>query len=301
MKNLLSIILTILCVCQMNAQVIVDESKNWSTVIHRLPSFTIITENIKFEGDTTIENTDYKKVRRSIDEFQEIWEAYGFIRETPEKRVYFRPDSSEQDYLLYDFNSELNDIIEVYGISGYGNNNWLTPMNFFISEIDSILIGNQYRKQLHLNPVFGDTLPEASEFWIEGIGSKSGILHWNAALTGGDSHQLLCHWQNDTLIFQNPLFSSCYYVWTNKNEIVNDKQVNIYPNPMSQFAKIEINNYDLNSVYILEVFDLQGKKVFEDKLGEDFTLDLKNFNSGIYIFKIICNGITLKSEKLIIK
>ena len=62
------------------SQEIVDTTKIWNTVIHRLPSYTIITESIKFEDDTTIDFVDYKKVFRSTDEFQTIWTPYGFIK-----------------------------------------------------------------------------------------------------------------------------------------------------------------------------------------------------------------------------
>ncbi|MEA3448269.1 MAG: hypothetical protein U9Q98_07470, partial [Bacteroidota bacterium] len=196
------------------SQEIVDTTKMWNTVIHRLPSFTIITENIKFEGDTTIDFVDYKKVFRSTDEFQTIWEPYGFLRETVDEKVYYRSDSTAE-FLLYDFGLELNDIVEVYGIGGYDNSYYLSPMTFKLSNIDSIFLGDEYREQFHMNPVFpGDTSADASEFWIEGIGSKSGLLHWEALLVGGDSYELLCYSENDTLIYQNSSYPSCYYYWT---------------------------------------------------------------------------------------
>ncbi len=285
----------------LHAQTFVDTAKRWNTVIHRLPSYTIITENIKFDGDTTIGLVDYKKVFRSTDEFQTAWESYGYIRETIDEKVYYRTDSTP-DCLLYDFDLALNEIVEVYGIQSYGNNYSLSPMSFFVSNIDSVEIGSELRGRYHLNPVLSnDTLPDASEFWIEGIGSISGILHWEAFLVGGDSYELLCFSENEEYFYQNSSYTSCYYFWTGIEENENNDQINIYPNPITDKASITIENYDSNKVYTLEIYDELGRKIFENKIYSSLTINRDELNLGLYVFKIICNGQTMKTEKIMIQ
>jgi len=301
MRKIAMILIIALSFLQINAQTIVDTTKRWSTVIHRLPSFTIITESIKFEGDTTIDFFDYKKVFRSTDEFQTIWETYGYVRETVDGKVYYRTDSTTE-FLLYDFGLAINDIVEVYGICGYGDSYSLSPMTFKVSNIDSVFLGGEYREQFHMNPVFpGDTFPDASEFWIEGIGSKSGILHWEAFLVGGDSYQLLCHSENSTLIYQNSSYTSCYYYWTEISEMESNEKICIYPNPIIDNATIKIENGDPDKEYILEIFDYLGRKVSKQKINKTSVIDRNEFKSGLYIIRIICNGETIKTEKIMME
>lgn len=301
MKRIATILILTLSFCQLNSQDLVDTTKQWSTVIHRLPTFTIITENIKFQGDTIIDFIDYKKVFRSTDEFQTIWEPYGYIRETSDKKVYFRMDTTS-DLLIYDFDLGLYDLVEVYGIAGFGSSSDLSPMTFMVSNIDSVLLGGVYRDQFHMNPVFsGDTFPDASEFWIEGMGSKSGILHWEAFLVGGDSYELLCHSENETLIYQNSAYTSCYYFWTDLTEIINDHEIKIYPNPFIDKATVMIENYDVSKIYVLEIFDGFGRQVFRNNIESHFILGRNDIKSGICVFRIVCDGEPIKTVKIMIQ
>jgi hypothetical protein len=301
MRKTVVIILFAMCFLHINAQIIVDTTKSWSTVIHRLPSYTIITESIKFGADTTIDFVNYKKVCRSTDESQNIWEDYGFIRETVDKKVYYRTDSTDE-VLLYDFGLELNDIVEVYGIGSYGNTYSLSPMTFMLTQIDSVFLGGEHRKQFHLNPVSQyDTLQTPSDFWIEGIGSKSGILHWDAFLVGGDSFQLLCYFENDLQVYQNPSYTSCYYFWTGIDDKTFKENLRIYPNPMTNTSTIFIENHVPGKTYTLEIFDLLGRRVCEHNINDSVVINRNDFKSGLYVFKVNCNGETLITEKIMIK
>ena len=58
--------------------------------------------------------------------------------------------------------------------------------------------------------------------------------------------------------------------------------INLFPNPATNHVEIELN--DQNDFPIqLEVFDLNGKRVFEDNLkSQKFTLDTSEFSQGVY-------------------
>ncbi len=277
----------------LNSQSIIDTTKRWSTVIHELPSYIIFTEYIKFGGDTIIDLLSYKKVLRSTDEFQNVWESYGFIRETFDKKVYYRTDTTPE-YLLYDFELNVNETIETTGIYGDVYNSHLTPMTFLVSQIDSVYLGNVYRKQLHLNPVIqGDTSTYASEFWIEGIGSKTGILHWEAYFVGGNSYQLLCHLKNDTIVYQNPSYTTCYYYydWLDVKGNIFEDRINVYPNPANDNLFI---NTDENAT--VEIINMQGQIVATKTLSDkNSSIDVSELRCGVYTMRVKTdNGIAMK-------
>lgn len=70
-----------------------------------------------------------------------------------------------------------------------------------------------------------------------------------------------------------------------------------YPNPTSNTINIS-NRYTNNSNKTLEVFDISGKKVIEQKISDNneiINLDVSDLSSGIYIYKI--NGVSNKFIK----
>ncbi|MCD6366414.1 MAG: hypothetical protein J7L46_02620, partial [Bacteroidales bacterium] len=180
-------------------QSIVDTTNQWRTLIQGPPYNPmpdVHTETIIFQQDTVIDGKTYKKVFCSLDEFMTNWEEYCYIRETPDKKVYMRSDTSQQEYLLYDMEANLNDTLWVTGIESYLESWSFVSYSRVIDTIDSVLIGNIYRKRLLLNGGLGE--------WIEGMGSMTGILHNASGLVGGDWFELLCFSENDTVKYQNP-------------------------------------------------------------------------------------------------
>jgi OmpA-OmpF porin, OOP family len=80
------------------------------------------------------------------------------------------------------------------------------------------------------------------------------------------------------------------YVGTEPLNDINDKflnpGINIYPNPLSEYAIIELNGH----ITDIEIFDLNGRKhtdrVFTDIRGNTATIRRGNLHKGIYIIKI---------------
>jgi len=302
-RNMKKIILLLLIIFLSNfikGQSFIETTKKWSTVIHKLPSFTIMTEFIKFEGDTFIDLFTYKKVFRSTDEFQNNWAPYGFIRETLDEKIFYRTNIS-QEFLLYDFGLNINDVIETIGICGYANSENLSPIKFKVSQIDSLQFGTEIKKRFHMNPIFeNDTSTIPTDYWIEGIGSTSGIFHWEALLVGGDSYELLCFKNNDSLIYQNPSYNSCYYI-TDLEKNNNEYFIDIYPNPVKNKLKIKIKNLDLNKIFRLEIFDIFGNKIFFKEINDNFEIDKNYLKTGILFYRVLCDEKLIKQSKIIIE
>lgn len=120
-------------------------------------------------------------------------------------------------------------------------------------------------------------------------------------MVGGDSYQLLCHSENGKLIYQNSSYTSCFYYWTGIAEKEYERKINIYPNSIIDKATITIENYDFNKIYALEIYDVLGRKVFENKINSTFILDRNELKSGLFILRIVCNGETFKTDKIMIE
>jgi hypothetical protein len=84
---------------------------------------------------------------------------------------------------------------------------------------------------------------------------------------------------------------------TGFSEAMIDNSVRIYPNPVSDFLNVQINNQDKNAE--IEIFDLMGRRVITSKLNDEISsTDLRNIQSGVYFVKVIC-GKSLTEFKLI--
>lgn len=72
-------------------------------------------------------------------------------------------------------------------------------------------------------------------------------------------------------------------------EMIEKLEINVYPNPATNFLNIKSNTLDLKDAKI-ELFDLMGKKVQEMSLENENRINLTNLPSGIYSLKIILDA-----------
>ncbi|MEZ5146042.1 MAG: T9SS type A sorting domain-containing protein [Bacteroidales bacterium] len=86
---------------------------------------------------------------------------------------------------------------------------------------------------------------------------------------------------------------------TGLNELTNNSNITIAPNPASNKVLIQTKGYIINTIRII---DFLGKVVLEtafDRAG-DIKMDLSTFHRGIYFISISGEGFT-HTEKLILK
>ena len=82
---------------------------------------------IKFEGDTIINDLEYKKVLQADDSIHSDWYINGFIREeVANQKVYLYDKYRDENMLLYDFSLETGDSI-------------LTGDGVFFAKVDSVI------------------------------------------------------------------------------------------------------------------------------------------------------------------
>lgn len=259
------------------------------------------------DQDTTINGKLYHKIFHSLDTLFTENKLCGGIREE-NKRIYFYPiDSSgycgqittpckKEEFALYDFSLQVGDSIstDTFRLSAPDYPGYLK-----VIKIDSILIGNEYRKTFH----FGTTgvswaIPNAA--WIEGIGNIKGLLFETGLETAcGVYSWLNCFFEENVNLYHNSR-NDCFYYLNHTGVQINQnpKELTIRPNPVHTSAIVEFggNNYSK-----LKLVDLYGVVVSEYNIKGMTSLEIykENLPSGVY-FLIIgdLNG-SLRTTKLI--
>ncbi|MBI9038806.1 MAG: hypothetical protein JEY97_11785 [Bacteroidales bacterium] len=203
-----------------NQSSFVKDNKKWNIYeFYKTTKEHHKTYQIKLKGDTIINEIKYFSVFLSTDLTKdEIWIRLGFIREDTTQKVFFL--YNEQEFLLYDFSVKVGDTLEIYNT--YRKKPGI-PINehckLIVSEVDSVFIKKQ-RKRIILHQICSSS---AKSVWIEGLGDLKGIFHSSLEYSicndndnrvvghkmGGASYQLLCVYENDTLIYKNPKIDNC--------------------------------------------------------------------------------------------
>lgn len=307
MKKLvfLLVLMPFLAFGQQNFHLIKDEGI-WRVATISLPDpplfpGSIFKEQFLMEGDTSFNNTTYKKIYL-CDYSPSITNKtfYGGIREDSLQKVYFFLDSNQyfnsfsnsllkyrKEYLLYDFSLNIGDTFRVVNFQ---------DTNLVLNNIDSILISNHYRKRWE----FYNPLNATSKIWVEGIGDLNGLFFPFQSHGVEIYHTLVCY--EDTNVFwHDPRLqgSDCFSISINENE-QNLKMVKFYPNPTT--AKLNIELTKVPEAFIeVELYDIAGRMIRNNHFSNqmDFSIDISDLQKGVYILNMKSNKEFSKSIKLI--
>lgn len=220
MKYIIITVLLIITINNTKAQVyesILDSNKLWSTLgVGCNGSHN--SHYIKLSGDTIIGSESYKKMYQSFDSLMINWNLFGFLREDTSKKVYARNLSGDEG-LIYDFDPNIGDTIDFYNpLSG-------RILEMIVDTIYNDFYANKSRKIIEVYNLNSSTLLITTELWIEGVGSNSGIDEsgYRALGTCGVSWFLSCYYENDIILYDNPIFAYCFYYTDNTYEnIISD-------------------------------------------------------------------------------
>jgi len=209
-------------------------------------------------GDTTISSTTYKKIySNSI--------YLGAIRETA-KIIYFVPDTTTNEYVLYDFNLNLGDtIIHPYG-GAVCSNDTIT-----IDYIDSVQSSDGYHRQLHLS---------SYATWIEGVGSTAYLLEPANILCVSGNYALQCM-VNDSSFIHPWNVSTCFL--SLEETFLTNQNISVVPNPSSGKFSI-ISDKSIKEIYLT---DLLGNVILRQQINYQTKFQIDNLNTGVYILSAI--------------
>lgn len=290
MKNIIAILFIITFGISAHTQTLVKENKLWAcTKESSSAPGDYESYFIKFEGDTTISDLNYKKIWRSNDSLQTSWYIDGYIREDTSKKVFLYPINKEyvfndnEEVLIYDFNLNIGDSIEL-------------PFNseeyIYLKSIVYEKLENQTDSIMTF--LFNSTTDmngyEIAK-WYERIGSKGGVLNGlNLTSIVGSYFSLVCYYENNILNYHNDNFTTCF------PEGYPDA---IYPISNKEFYNLFFENGELyfeNHSNImnpinLKIYNTFGQLIFSQKVkNKNFIkVDVNNFDNGIYIYRIELN------------
>jgi hypothetical protein len=243
------------------------------------------------QGDTTISNI-YHKVYQSgtihshcafgnfIDNWTTINTTYiGAIRQDiPSKKIYFYYSGTNSECLLYDFNLNVGDQV--------GNGCFAECT--MITSIDSVLVGNNYRKRFNLSSM--------NYSIIEGIGSTSGLFEPICPFEY--SGTLICFAQNGQTLYPDTS-TSCNIV-SSIDEATYSSSYSISPNPFNTFTTVQLSDAFVNSNLL--IYNTLGKVVSQQIIFDKVvTISRNELNSGIYFLKVVNSQRQVVNGKIIIE
>lgn len=271
-----------------SSQTFIQDDKTWN-VVECINWGGCGTQSFKILGDTTIGQTEYKKLYATYDTTFSNCYKYGALREN-ENKVYFYLFANETEVLLYDFGLNVG---ENFNSTHNSIEYQSCPIEMEVSLIDTVTIENGEQRQ---RITFSD-----GEEWIAGIGSIYGLVYVGVYQCIFDMYyDLSCCHENEELIFQSPSFDDCLVNTVGINENVGKINHSINPNP---FIHSTILNFDYSSsqTYRLQIFNSTGqliKRINEINSGK-IEISGEHLNSGIYFYQLTNDKNEIVDGKLI--
>lgn len=75
--------------------------------------------------------------------------------------------------------------------------------------------------------------------------------------------------------------------------------VRIYPNPASSHINFELS--DILTSVTLELFDIQGRRVLQDRVSDGAAVDVSNIGKGVYLYRLTSEQKFMQNGKIIIQ
>ena len=273
-----------------SSQTFLQENKTWN-VVECMNWGGCGTQTFKILGDTTIGQTEYKKLYATNDTALSNWFKYGALREH-ENIVYFYLFANETEVVLYDFNLNVGEnFITTHNSIEYQG----CPIEKEVSSIDTVTIENGEERQ-RIN--FSD-----GEQWISGIGSIYGLVFVGVYQCIIDMYyDLSCCHENAGLVFQSPNFDNCLINTVGLNE--NNTRINhsVCPNPFTQTTVINFD-YSSSQTYGLQIINSTGQVVQKINQINSGKIEISGnqLNSGIYFYLLTNDKNEIVRGKLIKK
>jgi hypothetical protein len=240
-------------------------------------------------GDTIIGGTDYHKLICPVQVVSSnggcgitgTWVLPGHFagsirQDLPNKKVFYVPPADSVEQLLYDFNMQVGDTVKGYTAPWSG----LTDT---VQSIDSVLIGNDYRKRLFLDPCY-------QIYLIEGIGSTYGLIERSpGCITDASDFSITCFKQNSIVLFPAST-TNCDLITSVNNPVEKIGSVIISPNPFHGTATLRINTSSAKFRGQLKIYDLTGRILMKQEIGSAVSLINRNgLADGIYFLRLTGN------------
>jgi hypothetical protein len=259
-----------------------DSNSSWNYYFQQsMCVFGTASEEYSFiiSGDTTINSQILHKLSIPYVSFfttgtctQIHYPGYkGAIRQDVlNKKVYIVPPTSTTEELLYDFNMALGDTVQGYLASYSGTYDTVLL-------IDSVLVGNDYRKRWYINDWY-------EIYLIEGIGSTYGLLENSPGYsTDADYYNLNCYMEQDQTLYPDTN-TNCNLITSIKDIGTVKDHVKIFPNPSKGSFSVEFQQP--KDIKCISLEDIVGNKILQKEINGQRIVYLDNIPTGTYILTI---------------
>ncbi|KAF0199068.1 MAG: hypothetical protein FD166_693 [Bacteroidetes bacterium] len=249
--------------------------------------------SITISGDTAINGQTYHKLFTPFVKFtnnsgyctQQNFQGYkgAFRQDIPDKKVYFIPPALTAEQLLYDFSMNPGDTVK-----GYLQQAW--DATDIVQEVDSVLVGDSYRKRWLINPCYNIHL-------IEGVGSTYGLLQPSpGCMTDMAYYEINC-FSLDGVSLYPETSPECLLITSISGQKPDIEVVNIYPNPSNGSFNVGVLRPD--GIDEVRVTDMVGNLVFQKQIRDQEYFSISGLDRGTYILTIVDKNGRTTSRKII--
>lgn len=286
-RNMRSTLITIFIVIigsSIYGQTLVQENKTWN-VVNCIAMGGCWTESFKINGDTIIDQIDYKKLLRTTDTTLTNWNFFGAIREV-DNRIFFRHSFLDSENMLYDFNLSVGDTFSSFYYD--------CPIELKIQDIDTVTILNGEQRERYVL--------SNSEQWIKGIGSLNGLIYVGVYWCMADMYyELSCCFENGEQIFQSDNYESCFVISVGINEKKNHLKHKVYPNPFSNSTILKFDYLDSQN-YVLHIINQYGQIIhtINSITSGEIEINKGRMNKGVYYYRLENKKGIIASGKMIL-
>ena len=199
--------------------------------------------------------------------------------------------------LLYDFNAEIGDTIQVRLWDGHDNS--FDYVYFLVDSIEYVDYSYiSLKRFIYRSRVLIDGNLTGNDFLheiLEGIGSTINLFYWpnNGLCDGLVVRDLICFEHPDYGIYsQNP--DECNLTTSFTPSSGEEDSITIFPNPTNQILRIATQL----TYREIEIYDLSGRRVLESQ-PINF-IDISGLAKGLYVIKFITASSEQTSKFLVI-
>ncbi len=213
--------------------------------------------------------------------------AGAFRNDHPNKKVYIVPEADSIEQLLFDFDMQVGDSLKGF-LSVCAPN---VSCDIVIS-IDSVLVGNSYRKRWFVNPYY-------NVYFIEGIGSTYGLLRYIPAnMSDHDAINLDCFQQNAQNLYPDTL-GSCPLLTSVATLPSPENIIKIHPNPSKGNINVDLGSTKISESWTL--FSLNGQVIQSEKIHSKNQFEIKGMSPGFYLLTISFEDGRKVNRKIIVQ
>jgi len=190
--------------------------------------------------------------------------------------------NSSLDSLSYNSNGKVSNTITKI----WQNNSWINSWKYTLTY-----------------DVYGNEEIMLAQHWVNNTWENYSVRTYSSDMYGNSLSGKYEEWYNNWYLFPIDLSiytSSKEFIYSVSaprfvahftsliseiNEYKDNSEINIYPNPANDFIRI---SYNENKVNYINIFNLQGQKVFSEKLNKKentFTINVSNLANGIYLLQ----------------